>query len=74
MQILGSSGLKNSLLASSFSSHLSHAGSLVAQYEGLEQLAKHCITGPADFLSLSAASFSNETILRLIRTSLQSIH
>ena len=62
------------LLASSFSSHLSHAGSLVAQYEGLEQLAKHCITGPADFLSLSAASFSNETILRLIRISLQSIH
>ena len=29
MQILGSSGLKNSLLASSFSSHLSHAGSLL---------------------------------------------
>ena len=34
MQILGSSGLKNSLLASSFSSHLSYAGSYVLVIDG----------------------------------------
>ena len=58
MQILGSSGLKNSLLASSFSSHLSHAGSSYIAINTQIQLARaEIMTWPHSFESLVTLGF-----------------